>query len=340
MKILITGGAGYIGSTIASIFLDNGHIPIILDSFVTGQRAFVANRICYEGDIADKTLLRKIFGDHPDIYAIVHCAARIIVPESVAKPALYYRENVSKSIDFFDAVSELGYHRLVFSSSASIYQDANGSMVTETSPLKPNCPYARTKYMMEMVFEDICNATSLKGITLRYFNPVGADPKLRSGHPSLLPSHVVGKLVNVALKKESAFVITGTSWPTRDGSGIRDYVHVWDLARAHLLAVLNFDNVINTKISSGNSGYSVINLGTGSGVTVYELLSTFEKVYGQKLPIKQSPPRLGDVAGSYAGCELAHSLLGWKPEKTLEEAIIDALKWGEIRDSVFYNCCN
>ena len=195
MNIFVTGGAGYIGSTIASALEDNGHTPIILDSLVTGRVEFTRGRIFYKGDIADADLLKRIFRDHPDIYATIHCAALIIVPESTAMPYEYYRENVGKSIELFHQLNRLGYNRVLFSSSASLYDTVPDFMVTENSPLKPSSPYARTKYMMEMVLKDYCQAYGMHGIALRYFNPIGADPAMRSGLHMRRPSAVVGKMV-------------------------------------------------------------------------------------------------------------------------------------------------
>ncbi len=330
MKILITGGAGYIGSTIASALEDNGHTPIILDSLVTGRKEFTVGRTFYQADIANRAVVEKIFKEHPDIYATIHCAALIVVPESVARPYDYYRENVVKSMDFFMLLAELGYPRLVFSSSAALYDVVPGFMVTEESPLKPLSPYSRTKYMMEMVLRDFCHVYNLKGIALRYFNPIGADPRMRSGIHVENPSHVLGKLVDTAQGKQPAFQLTGVDWPTRDGSGIRDYLHVWDLAMAHVKAVTRFDEVI-AKAGTTEDPYVVINLGNGQGVTVRELVSAFEKVWGKPISVEETDPRPGDVAGAYANADKAWDLLGWKAELSIEQGIADALKWGEIR---------
>ncbi len=335
MKVLITGGAGYIGSTIASVLLDAGHTPIILDSLVTGRPEFVKDRIFYKADIADRAMVRQVFSDHPDIYATIHCAALIVVPESVSKPYDYYYENVVKSMLFFKLLSELGYPRLVFSSSAAIYDVVPGFMVTEESPLRPLSPYSRTKYMMEMVLKDFSHAYNLKGIALRYFNPIGADPKMRTGMHIQNPTHVLGKMVSVAMGQEPVFYLTGVEWPTRDGSGIRDYIHIWDLARAHLLAVQKFDEVI-AEAAEEDSAFTTINLGTGNGVTVKELVTAFEQVYGKQLPISIRPPRPGDVAGAYANADKAEKLLGWKAELPITEGISDALKWGKVRDTIIH----
>ena len=333
MKVLITGGAGYIGSTIASALEDSGHTPVILDSLITGKREFTRGRAFYEGDIADSVLLERIFKEHPDIYAGIHCAALIIVPESTAKPYEYYQDNVAKSLELFRALSDLGCKRLVFSSSASIYDVVPGFMVTEAAPLKPSSPYARTKYMMEMILRDFCAAYGMRGIALRYFNPIGADPKMRTGLHVDSPTHILGRLVDVQLGKLDKFMVTGTDYPTRDGTGIRDYIHVWDLARAHVKAVEGFEQAFQ-KAGEPEDGYLVINLGTGRGVTVRELVTAFEKVTGKPLAQADGPARPGDVAGSFCNADTAKRLLGWQAELSIEQGISDALKWGEAKDKV------
>ncbi|MEN6435913.1 MAG: UDP-glucose 4-epimerase GalE, partial [Anaerolineaceae bacterium] len=328
MKFLISGGAGYIGSTICSALEDAGHTPIILDSLITGRREFTKNRIFYQGDIADASLIGKIFRDHPDIHATVHCAALIVVPESVTAPYEYYQDNVSKSIEFFNILQKIGSKRVVFSSSAALYDVSPTFMVTEESAINPNSPYSRTKFMIEMVLKDFCAAYGMKGIALRYFNPIGADPKMRSGIHVPFPTHVVGKLVDTAQGKQEVFEITGDGWPTRDGTGIRDYIHVWDLAKAHVNAVVEFDQVFE-RAGKPEDNYLVINLGTGKGVTVKELVTAFEKVYGKTINKRIAPPRPGDVAGAYASAEKALQLIQWKAELPIEQGISDALKWGE-----------
>jgi UDP-glucose 4-epimerase len=333
MKFLITGGAGYIGSTICSALEDAGHTPVILDSLITGRVEFTRGRIFYHADIADETAVEKIFREHPDIQATIHCAALIIVPESMTKPYEYYHENVAKSLELFRVLSRLGYKRVVFSSSASIYDQVSDFVVTENSPLKPSSPYARTKYMMEMILHDFCVAYGMKGIALRYFNPIGADPQMRSGIHVPQPSHVLGKLVDTALGKLPEFEITGTDWPTRDGSGIRDFIHVWDLAQAHIKAVENFDTVFE-RAGNPKDNYLVINLGTGNGVTVIELVAAFERVFGKEINKCLGPSRPGDVVGSYANADRAWSLLGWRANLSIDQGIADALKWGEIRDQI------
>ena len=333
MKILVTGGAGYIGSTISSALEENGHTPIILDSLITGKKEFTKGRVFYQGDIADKELVKKVFSEHPDIFATIHCAALIIVPESTEKPYEYYRDNVSNSLELFRTLKDLGAKRLVFSSSASIYDVVPGFMVTEDAPLKPISPYARTKYMMEMILRDFCIAYGMRGVALRYFNPIGADPKMRSGLHTEGATHALGRLVDVQLGKLEKFTITGTDYPTRDGTGIRDYIHVWDLARAHVKAVEGFEEAFH-RAGDPQDNYLVINLGTGRGVTVRELVTAFEKVTGQPLNKADGPPRPGDVAGSFCNADTAKRLLGWQAELSIEQGISDALKWGEMKDKV------
>jgi UDP-glucose 4-epimerase len=333
MEYLITGGAGYIGSTIASAMLDQGHTPILLDNLAVGKRAFTTGRVFYEGDIADVALLERIFSEHPGIQATIHCAALAVVPDSVEHPYEYYTENVAKSLVLFKTLSRLGCKRLLFSSSASLYDIVPDFMVTEEAPLRPSSPYARTKYIMEMILRDFAAAYGMYAIALRYFNPIGADPQMRTGIHVERPSHVLGKLVDVAQGNLPYFELTGVDWPTRDGSGIRDYIHVWDLAQAHLLAVTQFDQAFE-RAGDPADHYLVINLGTGHGVTVRELVKAFENVYGRPVPLREMPPRPGDVAGAYANADKAERLLGWHTTLTVEQAIADALKWGEVRKGI------
>jgi UDP-glucose 4-epimerase len=333
MKILVTGGAGYIGSTICSALEDAGHTPVILDSLVTGRVEFTRNRIFYQADIADRKAVENLFGEHADIQATIHCAALIVIPESVADPYRYYHENVAKSLIFFHTLQKLGFPRVVFSSSASLYDTVPSFMVTETSPLNPTSPYARTKLMMEMVLKDFCTSYGMHGIALRYFNPIGADPKMRSGLHLKEPSHAIAKLVEVQLGRLPQFTITGTDYPTRDGTGIRDYIHVWDLARAHVKAVEDFKGVFE-RAGNPPENYLVINLGTGLGVTVRELVTAFEKVIGQPINKVEGPRRPGDSAGSFTNADKAKELLGWIAELSIEQAISDALKWGELKDNL------
>jgi UDP-glucose 4-epimerase len=330
VKILITGGAGYIGSTVATALEQAGHVPVLLDDFSAGPRAFVNGHALYEGDFGDRALLRRIVDEHPDLDATVHCAARIVVPESVREPYAYYDNNVTKSLTLFDELTRLGRTRMVFSSSGSIYAPSETFEVTEESPLAPTSPYARTKLVVEMALADLCAATDLRAIMLRYFNPIGSDPDFRTGIHDALPSHVLGRLVAATRGDLDSFVITGTDLPTRDGTGIRDYVHVWDLARAHVAALERFDDVLAAEPLPS----SIINVGTGRGTTVREMVSAFERVHGHKVPVTEGPGRPGDAIGAFANVDKAATLLGWRSELDLDDAIASALEWGRRRGQV------
>jgi UDP-glucose 4-epimerase len=324
VKVLIAGGAGFIGSTVASACIDEGIVPIILDSLVTGRVEFTRGRAFYQGDIADGPLIDKIFSEHPDIDAVVHAAAVIVVPESVEHPLRYYRENVAKSIDFVDHILRNGCHRYLFSSSAAIYEPGPDFAVDEDSPLAPLSPYARTKVMMENLLADCAVAYDLKVLSLRYFNPIGADPQLRTGLQAPRPTHLLGQLLS-AVDEGREFLLTGVDWPTRDGSGIRDYIHVWDLAQAHVAALRRFDQVL------ADGSYQVINLGTGNGITVKEFVDAFRSVCDRPLVVRETGPRPGDNVGSFTRSERARSLLGWEPHLSLADGIRDSMAWSAIR---------
>jgi UDP-glucose 4-epimerase len=330
MDLLITGGAGFIGSTIASAALDAGHRPIILDSLITGRAEFTKGRIFYEGDIADPVVVNRVFDDHPDIQAVIHCAALIVVPDSVARPIEYYRANVCATLDLVETLVARGCKRLIFSSSASIYEPNEDFSVDESSGIAPISPYARTKVVVEGMLEDISVATDLKVLSLRYFNPIGADAQMRTGLQVRSPSHALGKLIQTREAGEP-FQLTGEDFPTRDGSGIRDYVHVWDLVQAHLAALDRFDSVL------GDETYQVINLGTGTGTTVKELVAAFEEVVGQPVNVQRAPRRPGDAAGAFTRSDKAKAALDWTPQYTIQQGIADSLTWFSERPKVLHD---
>jgi UDP-glucose 4-epimerase len=325
MKVLIAGGAGYIGSTIASACLDAGISPVILDSLVTGRREFAAGRAFFRGDIADGPLIDRIFAEHPDIGAVIHCAALIVVPDSVADPVGYYRANVTKSLDFAAHLLRNRCGRLIFSSSAAIYRPGDDLAVDEDSPVDPQSPYGRTKAVCEAMFADIAAAQPIRVLSLRYFNPIGADPKMRTGLQLPRPTHALGQMIQ-ARQDGVPFLVTGTDYPTRDGSGIRDYVHVWDLAAAHVAALGAFDALPGPA--------TAINLGTGRGTTVRELLAAFNQVADHPIKARDTGRRPGDVAGAYTRIDRAQRLLGWRPQYDIHEGIRHSLQWAAIRDEV------
>ena len=327
LKVLIAGGAGYIGSTIASACSDAGVTPVVLDNLVTGRREFAAGREFYEGDIADGPLVDRIFTEHPDIDLVVHCAALIVVPDSVADPIGYYRANVAKSLEFVAHLLRNKCERLIFSSSAAIYRASEDLTVDEDSPIDPQSPYARTKAVCEAMFADIAAAQPIRVLSLRYFNPIGADPKMRTGLQLPKPTHALGKMMQ-AREEGTPFQITGTDYPTRDGSGIRDYIHVWDLAAAHVAALSRFDALLAPASTS-----IAINLGTGTGTTVRELLDAFNKAVSAPIGAQDAARRPGDIAGAYSRIDRAGQLLDWQPRYEIAEGIRHSLEWASMRDA-------
>lgn len=307
--------------------MDAGITPVILDNLSTGRAEFTAGRPFYRGDIADGALLDRIFTEHPEITAVIHCAARIIVPESVAVPLDYYRENVGKTQQLLEHLNRNGCRVFVFSSSASMYAPGPDFSVDESSALDPKNPYARTKMIVELMLRDVAGATPLRALSLRYFNPIGADPRYRSGLQIEHPTHALGKLIT-ARESGRPFTLTGTNWPTRDGTGIRDYVNVWDLALAHVAALRHFDTAL------AGQPYAAINLGTGSGTTVRELLGAFESVTGMPVDVVEAEPRPGDSAGCYTRSDKAGRLLKWRASQSLHDGIRQSLEWAARRKSI------
>lgn len=330
MKVLITGGAGYIGSTIAACCGENGITPVILDDLSTGLREFTKPYDFYQGDIADVSLLRRVLVDHPDIEAVIHCAAKIVVPESVDQPLKYYESNVAKSIVLMRELAAGGVRKFILSSTASMYEPDADYMVDESSTVAPQSPYAASKWMLERVLQDFALTGKLEVIALRYFNPIGADPKRRCGLQNPHPSHALGKMIE-AHTNSKAFTVTGIDWPTRDGSGLRDYIHVWDLARAHIAALQKFPDVM---AQAKTPGFDVINLGTGTGTTVFELVDAFGHASGIPLSVDTAPPRLGDVVGCASKTAKAEQLLDWHAQLSITQGVQDSLAWAKILPEV------
>ncbi|WP_051363601.1 UDP-glucose 4-epimerase GalE [Deinococcus murrayi] len=296
-------------------------MPVILDSLVQGQVAFAAGHPLYVGDIADQAVLDRVLAEHPDIEVLMHFAALIDVEESTRLPALYYTENLGKATTLLERVLARGVKRVIFSSTAAVYQGGNGSQgLAETAPLNPLSPYARSKLMFEGVLADVGRQFGAAAVALRYFNPVGADPAFRSGPYKTDPSHILGRLTKLAGAGGGEFVINGDDYPTRDGTPVRDYIHVWDLARAHVAAL---DYVQREQAP----GCTILNLGSGQGVTVQEFVDAFLAVSGLALQVRVGPRRAGDNAGAYADMRRAAELLGWQPERSIRQGIHDALIW-------------
>ncbi|MFB0632731.1 UDP-glucose 4-epimerase GalE [Streptomyces sp. AB3(2024)] len=323
MKVLITGGAGYIGSTIASACADEGITPVILDNLATGRLEYLSHRAAYQGDIADGALIDRIWEDHPDLYSVIHCAALSTVPESTADPIRYYRENLGGTISLTEHLLRNGCRRILFASPASVY-GSTATTVTERDGLDPASPYARTKAGCEAFLKDTSAATGLAVIAMRYANPIGTDPLLRTGLQIDKPTHLLGRLISAA-EDDTPFTLTGNDWPTRDGSGLRDFIHVWDLATAHVRALQRFDEV------TAEIPFHALNISSGTGTTVRELAQAFQGVTGHTISLKEAPARPGDVAGFTMDNGRARRLLVWSPKLTVTEAIQHAMEWRPVR---------
>ncbi|GAA1475036.1 UDP-glucose 4-epimerase GalE [Corynebacterium felinum] len=327
MAVLITGGAGFIGSTIATRCKDQGIEPVIVDDLSTGLKQFTNGRTFYQGQVGDRELLRKILAEN-DIEAIIHCAAKIVVPESTQQPLSYYENNISQGIVLLEEAIAAGVKAFVFSSSGSIYSAEDGYEFNEDTKVDPHSPYSQTKADFERLLKAVAASSDLQVVSLRYFNPIGCDPQYRTGLQIEHPSHVLGKILEKAADK-TTFTVTGVDWPTRDGSGVRDYIHVWDLAAAHL-AVL--DNLSDIREEDGT--FSVINVGTGDGTTVRELVDIANTVLPEPIESQDGPARPGDVVGGFANVDKSKRLLKWEAKLSIQQGVADSLEWSKRLASV------
>ena len=329
MKVLVTGGAGYIGSHTTLSFLEAGYEVVVLDNFsnsfpeslVRVGKLAKKKPILIEGDLTDPDVVNALFVDHPEISAVIHFAALKSVGESTELPLKYYHNNVSGSVTLLRAMEAAGVHNLVFSSSCTVYGEPEKVPLDESHPVGGvSSPYGRTKFQMEEIIQDHASANSnFKAAVLRYFNPVGAH---RSGDigedPQGIPDNLVPFVCQVATGQREKLRIFGGDYPTRDGTAVRDYLHVVDLADAHLKAL----DALNQR----ESGF-ICNLGTGTGSSVLEVIAAFEKATGKKIPYEIVDRRPGDVTEAWANPALAEKLLGWKTTKSLEEMLADAWRW-------------
>jgi UDP-glucose 4-epimerase len=316
VKVLVTGGAGFIGSTVVSALTGAGDEPVVVDDLSRGRAEFLRGIAHRVGDVADGAVLDAVFDEHPDISIAIHCAARMIVPESIADPLTYYRENVAKTVQFVEALLERGCRRIVFSSSAAVYGTPDTTVVTETSPVRPESPYARTKVMVEQILADACAATPLTALSLRYFNPVGCDPQHRSWPYDPAPTHALGSLMH-AWQSGRPFYIHGRDWDTPDGTPVRDFVHVWDVALAHVAAAHNW--------VAPDDGFDIVNVGSGTATSVLQLADTFNAAVDRPARIEYDGRRAGDTVGCYTSTEKAHEVLRWQPTRTVKDAVVDLL---------------
>jgi len=326
-KIIVTGGAGYIGSHTVVELLQAGYEVLVVDNLCNSKLA-VLDRVAeitgkkpefIEADIRDAAAMETIFAQQ-DIAAVIHFAGLKAVGESVARPLMYYDNNLAGTVTLLKAMQAGTCRRFVFSSSATVYGSPESVPIRETDRIQTTNPYGATKAMIEQILIDLAKADSSWSIALlRYFNPVGAHESGRIGEdPAGIPNNLMPYVAQVAVGKLKQLTVHGNDYPTRDGTGERDYIHVVDLARGHLAALNHIDEL---------RGAVPINLGTGIGTTVLEIVESFAKASGRPIPYSLGPRRPGDVPRCYADSSLAHQLIGWKAELNLERMCVDSWRW-------------
>ena len=328
MKILLTGGAGFIGSHTCVELQNDGYDVVIADNF-SNSKPEVLNRIkmitgkapvFYEADVTDKAALRNIF-EKESIDAVVHFAGYKAVGESVAKPVMYYRNNLDSTLTLLEVMNEFGVKRIVFSSSATVYGESNEPPYDESMPIS-TCtnPYGWTKLMSEQILRDAAFADKdLSVVLLRYFNPIGAhESGLIGEDPAGIPNNLFPYVAKVAGGKLEKLGIFGNDYPTEDGTGVRDYIHVVDLAKGHVAAIA---------YAKDHTGAQAVNLGSGRGHSVLEVVNTFSRVNNIPVPYEIKPRRAGDLPTSFADASKAKELFGWEAELTLDDMCRDMWKW-------------
>jgi UDP-glucose 4-epimerase len=329
MKILITGGAGYIASHTNVELLNENYELVLVDNFcnsvyesvkrveeISGKRVKF-----YETDLKNYDELEKVFEQENDIFAVIHFAALKAVGESVEKPLMYYENNISGSLNLYKCMKKYGVKNFVFSSSATVYGDPEEVPVTESAPVHATNPYGHTKSMMEQILLDAAKALGWNVVILRYFNPVGAHSSGRIGEDPEYPNNLLPFVSQVAAGIREKVVVFGNDWDTPDGTGVRDYIHVVDLAKAHVSAL--------EKLKKDN-GTFIYNIGTGRGYSVLEMIDAFSKACGHPVPYEIGPRRPGDVATVLADPSKAQKELGWKAELGLDEMVNSAWKWQSL----------
>lgn len=327
MHVLVTGGAGYIGSHTLIELISAGHEPVVADSLINSSEEslrrvekIVGKAIEFEAfDLRDREKLSALFARH-SFDAVIHFAGLKAVGESVEKPLLYYQNNIDSTLVLLDVMNEWGVKQFVFSSSATVYGTPSELPLTENSVVGSGItnPYGQTKYMLETILKDVAASDPSWHITLlRYFNPIGAHESGTIGEdPSGIPNNLMPYVSQVAVGKLEKLRVWGDDYDTPDGTGVRDYIHVVDLARGHVAALQHM-----------KTGAHVYNLGTGTGSSVMEMIHAFERASGKTIPYEIMDRRPGDVASCYADCTKATQELGWKTEKTLEQACADSWRW-------------
>ncbi len=316
--ILITGGAGYVGSHVNKLLSNRGYETLVLDNLVHGHREFVKWGKFVFCDLADKERLRRVFKEH-NIDAVMHFAAFAYVGESVMEPHKYYMNNVRNTLNLLEVMLEFGVEYMVFSSTCAVYGEPEEIPIPETHPRNPINPYGRSKLMIEEILKDYSKAYGLKYVSLRYFNAAGADPECEIGEWHEPETHLIPLVLYTALGRKEHVQIYGTDYPTPDGTCIRDFIHVNDLADAHILAL---DYLLKERRSD------VFNLGNGRGFSVREVIHTAQEVVGKPIPYVEAPRREGDPPILVASNTKAQKILGWRPRyNDLETIVRTAWEW-------------
>ena len=326
MSVLVTGGAGYIGSHMVWSLIDRGEDVVVLYNLSTGSRALVAEKAHFvEGDAGDAALVAKLIADHR-VEAIIHFAGSIVVPESVAAPLTYYANNTVAACNLIEACVNGGVRNFIFSSTAAVYGEPTQRLVEEDAIKHPINPYGRSKLMVEWMLEDATRAHDLRSVVLRYFNVAGADPKGRTGQSTPRATHLVKRACQVALGRVPRLSVFGTDYPTPDGTGVRDYIHVSDLVGAHLLALDHLR-------ADGTS--LVLNCGYGYGFSVRQVIDAVERVSRRKIALNEEPRRAGDPPSIVADSSRIRRVLGWSPQyDDLDEIVRTAYAWeSRLNDS-------
>ncbi len=321
--ILVTGGAGYIGSHAVLSLIEAGYRPVVLDDLSTGSPALLPGDVpFFEGDAGDRTLVTEVLGRF-GCSAVMHFAASLSVEESVRKPAHYWRNNAGTTAALLEACAEANVSRFLFSSTAAVYGNASLEPVNEETACKPLNPYGSSKLACERMIADMEPAYGMRFMALRYFNVAGADPRGRSGQIGPEASHLIRSACEVALGRRDFLTIYGTDYPTPDGTGVRDYIHVSDVASAHVAAL--------RYLQSGKAS-AIVNLGYGRGFSVRQVVHALERVHGSVLPVKEAPRREGDSAAVVADATRIRALLDWQPKHgSLDHILETALAWERKR---------
>ena len=342
-KILVTGGAGYIGSHTLIELVKAGYTPVVYDNLSNSSpvaiervEKIVGNEITFiKGDVLDKELLNQVFSEH-DFFGVIHFAGLKAVGESVAKPLKYYQNNVTGTLNLLEVMKDKGVTSFIFSSSATVYGDPEVLPITETAKRSCTNPYGQSKLTVEYILEDLAKSAKDSQvwniISLRYFNPIGADVSGTIGEdPSDIPNNLMPYISQVAVGKLEKLSVFGDDYDTVDGTGVRDYIHVVDLAKGHVSAL---DYIAKCERAFG---FEPINLGTGNGTSVLQLVNAFIHTTGQNVPYVIAPRRAGDIATCYASSDKAKNLLSWTAEYDIERMCVDAWRWQSQNPKVYHS---